>query len=140
MEKVDDFFRAFVDSTRSCPKRAKAHPEVGDIIGFVTCRVKFVRILLLQFFILHLWRTKTTSLTEPEMNDIVWQLDSFRGYCAPNPIQGIQIKERHESINFLEELIQGLRLACKVTGCTRFYYFIYLNHVRIIIAPPPVLM
>ncbi|GAB0100544.1 N-alpha-acetyltransferase 35, NatC auxiliary subunit homolog [Sergentomyia squamirostris] len=167
-------------------RRAKAHPEVAEIFGFVTCRVKFARILL-QIF-MHLWRMKTTSLTEPEMNDIVRQLGSLADIVpvmrrsvergtqpdhtsdAPNPMgfspmvnqrllpptfpRYTRIKERHESINFLEELIQRLRLACKVTGCTHFYTalnffmdfskksgqcllsrsmlrFIYLNHVRV---------
>ncbi|XP_055689664.1 N-alpha-acetyltransferase 35, NatC auxiliary subunit homolog [Lutzomyia longipalpis] len=32
-----------------------------------------------------------------------------------------KIKDRHESVTFLEELIQRLRLACKVTNCTHFY-------------------
>uniref|UniRef100_A0A1B0D5Y7 NAA35-like N-terminal domain-containing protein n=1 Tax=Phlebotomus papatasi TaxID=29031 RepID=A0A1B0D5Y7_PHLPP len=32
-----------------------------------------------------------------------------------------KIKDRDESVSFLEELIQRLKLACKVTSCTHFY-------------------
>ncbi|XP_059614119.1 N-alpha-acetyltransferase 35, NatC auxiliary subunit homolog [Phlebotomus argentipes] len=32
-----------------------------------------------------------------------------------------KIKDRNESVTFLEELIQRLKLACKVTACTHFY-------------------